>query len=196
VAQSKTSSKTSAGSAKKKQVHIALLRGINVGGKNQLPMKALAEMFATLGCSNVSTYIQSGNVVCEAHDVLAPKLPKAIEKAIGESYGYRIPIVMRTRDELVRVTTDNPFLLAGADPSKLFVMFLADAPSAERIASLDPKRSPGDEFAIRGRDLYLFLPNGVGSSKITNAYLDSKLGTVSTGRNWRTVLKLAELSAR
>lgn len=170
--------------------HVALLRGINVGGKNSLPMKTLGVMFEALGCKAVRTYIQSGNVVFEASDVLADRVPKAIAAAILEQAKLDVPIVTRTKKELAAALKANPFLKTAPDPARVHFAFLADAPSRAQIAALDPKRSPPDEFVVKGRDVFLHLPNGVAKSKLTNAYFDSKLGTVSTVRNLATVQKL------
>ncbi len=173
--------------------HVALLRGINVGGRNKLPMKDLAAIFEAQGCTGVKTYIQSGNVVFEASAALAAKLPRQIAGAILKGHGLNVPVVQRTAEELERVGRRNPFLKAGVVLDTLHVAFLADAPSPSAASALDPKRSPPDELAIRGRELYLRLPNGVAATKLTNAYFDRTLGTVSTLRNWRTVLQLIEL---
>jgi len=174
--------------------HVALLRGINVGGKHVLPMKDLAALFTKAGCGDVVTYIQSGNVVFAAADALAARIPSLVATAIERRFGFASPVVVRSARELAAVIEKNPFLRPGADLDRLHVAFLADAPSRERAAALDPKRSPGDAFTLRGRDLYLHLPNGVGRTKPTNDYLDRTLATVSTLRNWRTVTKLLELA--
>jgi uncharacterized protein (DUF1697 family) len=100
---------------------------------------------------------------------------------------------VRTADELRAVAQGNPFLDEGADADTLHVAFLADRPRSDRVAALDANRSPGDSFVVRGSEIYLRLPNGVARTKLTNAYFDSKLSTISTARNWRTVLKLLEL---
>jgi uncharacterized protein (DUF1697 family) len=176
--------------------YVALLRGINVGGKNALPMKDLAAMFSAAGCEDVVTYIQSGNVVFTARPAIAAKVPAAIAGAILGSRKYRVPVVMRSADEVREVAGRNPFLAAGHDPATLHVAFLADKPKVAGVASLDAGRSPPDELVVRGREIYLRLPNGVAPSKLTNAYFDSALGTTSTMRNWRTVLKLIELVDR
>jgi uncharacterized protein (DUF1697 family) len=175
---------------------IALLRGVNVGGKNKLPMKDLAAMFVAAGCADVQTYIQSGNVLFEANRSLAARLPDLIAARIAESFGYRTPVILRTADQLAEVVSSNPFIAAGADPDALHVLFLADAPARVRIDSLDGHRSPPDTFLVRDREIYLNCPNGVARTKLTNAYFDTKLATVSTGRNWRTVTKLLELMGR
>lgn len=174
--------------------HAALLRGINVGGKNKLPMKDLAEIFAEAGCREVATYIQSGNVVFLATAAVLKKLAGAIEAKIGERFGYKVPVVIRSHEELSAVVRENPFLRAGEPESTLHVAFLAATPEASAIAKLDPDRSPPDRFAVMGKEVYLHLPNGAGNSKLTNAWMDAKLSTISTARNWNTVLKLVEMT--
>lgn len=173
--------------------HVALLRGINVGGKNLLPMRSLAALFAEVGCNDVRTYIQSGNVVFRAKDATVRKLPGVVGRAIEERFGLRVPVVVRSAADLARVQRANPFLAKGADPAELHVVFLAEAPAAAAVAALDGKRSPPDELVVLGREIYLRLPNGVARTKLTNDYFDSKLATTSTMRNWRTVLKLVEM---
>ena len=176
--------------------HVALLRGINVGGKNLLPMKELVKLFEKAGAVDVATYIQSGNVVfsnpAAALDGFAGEMAAAIEKR----FGLRVPVVLRSAKEIAAVLAKNPFLTPRADPKTLHVAFLAAKPAAADAARLDPKRSPGDSFELRGRDLYLHLPNGVAKTKLTNDYLDRTLATVATVRNWNTVGKLVEMSAR
>ena len=174
-------------------VHVALLRAVNVGGKHKLPMAELVGMFTAAGCGAARSFIQSGNVVFRAAPRLAPRIPALIEKAIADRFGFHAPVVVRTGAELREVAEKNPFIDRGEDPDKLHVAFLADRPTAAAVASLDPKRSPPDELIVRGRELYLFTPNGVGRSKITAAYLDARLKTVVTARNWRTVQKLVAL---
>jgi uncharacterized protein (DUF1697 family) len=173
--------------------HVALLRGINVGGKNKLPMSVLAEIFVTAGCGDVKTFIQSGNVLFRTTAKLSSGVAAKVTAGITERFGYQIPVILRTLDQLRETTMNNPFLKAGAELDALYVVFLAAQPAAASIAALDPNRSPGDTFQVRGQEIYLHLPNGVANSKLTNAYFDSKLKTVSTGRNWRTVTKLLDL---
>ena len=174
--------------------YVALLRGINLGGKNKLPMKELAKFFAEAGCSNVGTYIQSGNIVFSATTRLAAQLPELIITEIGNHFGHRPPIILRTAKQLADVISNNPFLQLGASEETLHVLFLADSPGAREIANLDPNRSPPDTFTVSGQEIYLRLPNGVAKSKLTNDYFDGMLRTISTGRNWRTVKKLFELT--
>ena len=172
---------------------VALLRGINLLGRNKVPMKELATLCEKAGCCEVRTYIASGNVVFAAPsrgcDGLAEKISTAIEKQMG----HRPVVVLRSMKEMTAIVRENPFLKAGADGDLLHVMFLSEKPTAEAVKTLDPNRSPGDEFIVRGKDIYLKLPKGVAESKLNNQFFDSRLKTVSTGRNWRTVTTLLEM---
>lgn len=176
--------------------HVALLRGINVGGKNRLAMGALVELFRALGCDEVRTYIQSGNVVFRATPERAASLADELIRGIEREHGLTVPVVLRTARELAGVLRANPFLDArGATPEEfLHVAFLAEAPGARALATLDPRRSPPDRFVVRGREIYFSCPNGMARTKLTNAYFDARLATTSTLRNWRTVRQLVELA--
>lgn len=174
-------------------IHVALLRGVNVGGNNRLPMKGLVAMFVRAGCTGVQTYIQSGNVVFNLPAAGAKNLSARIERELEACCGNKIPLVFRSALELRNVAKKNPFLAAGADPERVHVAFLADKPSAKAVAALDHDRSPPDEFTLIGREIYLHTPKGLGQSKLTNAYFDRALETTSTVRNWRTLLALCEL---
>ena len=172
--------------------YVALLRGVNVGGRNKLPMAELRDLFASAGCAAVRTYIQSGNAVFEATQDLAEAVPEIVTVAIRRRFGYESAVVLRSGEELRQVATSNPFDTSG-DPRFLHVAFLKDTPNAEAVSRLDPERPPPDEFVVRGRNVYLHYPNGVARSKLTNEYLAVQLQTVSTMRNWRTVLRLLEI---
>ena len=175
------------------QRYVALLRGVNVGGRNKLPMADLREIFAEAGCAAVQTYIQSGNVVFEAAQDMAERVPEIVTLAIRRRIDIETAVIVRSREELRQVADSNPFDTSG-DPRLLHVAFLQDTPGAEAVARLDPLRSPPDAFAVRGRNVYLHYPNGVARSKLTNEYLAAQLETVSTMRNWRTVLTLLEMA--
>ncbi len=174
--------------------HVALLRGINVGGKNRLKMAVLVAAFEDAGCTDVRTYIQSGNVVFSAPARLLASLARELPRRIAERSGLDLPVVLRTADEIEEALERNPFLAEGAAEDTLHLGFLREKPDAARVRSLDPERSPGDRFLVRGRELYLHLPGGVARTKLTSAWLDARLGTVVTVRNWRTVQKLAALA--
>ncbi|CAN5514156.1 DUF1697 domain-containing protein [soil metagenome] len=173
--------------------YVALLRGINVGGKNLVSMKELAAMFTEAGCSEVETYIQSGNVVFSADNAVVKGLAARISQEIEARFGCAVPVLLRSAVEMRMIVEGNPFLAKCVAVELLHVSFLANVPTDAMVAALDTARSPGDRFTVRGREVYLELGNGMGKTKLTNAYFDSKLKTVSTARNWRTVLKLLEL---
>ena len=164
-----------------------------MAGHNVLRMKDLAGLFEAAGCTRVRTYIQSGNVVFQADRAVASRLPERIAARIAEQHGYRTTAVLRTREELARVCGNNPF--AGGDDKFFHVVFLPGEPAAAKVAALDPDRSPPDQFAVRGREIYLQLPAGVGHSKLTPAYFDSRLGMTGMARNWRTVERLHAMAS-
>ena len=156
-------------------------------------MKVLAEIFSEAGAADVQTYIQSGNVVFRAAPDLAELLPSLVTKAISKRFGFAVPVVTRSAEEFRRVATGNPFLAEGVDTTKLHVAFLTDRPDATRADTLDPGPSSSDEFEVRGREVYLRCPDGMGRTRLTTAYLDKRLATTSTIRNWRTVSKLVDM---
>jgi uncharacterized protein (DUF1697 family) len=155
-------------------------------------MKELAKLFAQAGCSEVRTYIKSGNVIFQAPGG-EKSIAETIAAKIEKQFGFRVPVILRTLEQLRKTIRDNPFLAAGVEEKWLYVYFLAHSPKAAAIAGLDAARSAPDAFHVRGQEIYLHLPNGMGRSKLTNAYFDSKLSTTCTARNWATVLKLAEM---
>jgi uncharacterized protein (DUF1697 family) len=169
------------------RTHVALLRAINVGGRNGLPMKDLAALCASVGCRDVVTYIQSGNVAFSASAAVAKKLPAALRRAIQAHAKIDVPVIVRDAAALAAIARANPFVETGADVAELHVGFLADAPRAAHIAALDPMRSPPDAFVVQGSEVYFRFPKGVGQSKLTVTYFDAKLATTITLRNWRTV---------
>jgi uncharacterized protein (DUF1697 family) len=178
----------------KPEVYVALLRGINVGGKNSLPMKDLAAMFEKAGCSHVTTYIQSGNVVFKADAKLAQQIAGIISKEVKKGFKLEVPVVVRSAGELLKISQKNPFFKKGGTVDTVHVAFLLHTPHQTAIQSLDAQRSPGDAFEVAGSEVYLHCPKGFGRTKLTNQYFDSKLGTTSTIRNWKTVLKLLKLT--
>jgi uncharacterized protein (DUF1697 family) len=173
---------------------VALLRGVNLGNR-RIPMKDLAAIFEGIDCEEVRTYIQSGNVVYRAGAALARHVPGLVEAAIAERFGFDVPVVTRTAAELGAVVRANPFPdEAEANPKSVHVGFLRDKPAARAVAALDPDRSPPDTFIVKNREIYFHFPNGMAKSKLTNPWFVSRLGTVSTMRNWRTVTTLLEMT--
>jgi uncharacterized protein (DUF1697 family) len=172
----------------------ALLRGVNVGGKNKLPMRDLCALFARLGHEDVASYIQSGNVVFSSFETDPALVSNALEKAIAERFDANVSVLLREHSELADAAAANPFLKRGPSGSKLHVLFLSAPPAPAAIETLDPHRSPGDEFGLSGKTIYLSYPNGSGRTKLTLDYFERRLGLIGTVRNWNTLLKLVELT--
>ncbi|MEF3303724.1 DUF1697 domain-containing protein [Paenibacillus sp. GYB003] len=180
-------------------IHIALLRGINVGGKNKIKMADLREALGKLGLARVQTYIQSGNILFESDEDEAA-LRERIERGIESSFGLPIKVVLRTSEELGKIAASRPFSdeqIAEADASgegeSLYVAMLASEPPTERIGKLKAASDiTGDLFHIEGRDIYLLFRGSVRDSKLMVPV--EKLGVTTTTRNWKTVSKLAELA--
>jgi uncharacterized protein (DUF1697 family) len=171
--------------------YIALLRGINVGGNRKIHMADLRELFAAAGCDDVTSYIQSGNVVFTHPSTASDRLAVDLQQRIEAGTGFDVPVILRTAKAWEGVVRANPY--PDAEPSALHVAFLAKTPVADAVATFDAARFAPEEFTVVGREVYLHLPDGMGRAKLPPA-LPLIRGT-GTARNWRTVLKLAELSA-
>ena len=169
-------------------IYVALLRGVNVGGARKLPMAELRALVESLGCTRVSTYIQSGNVVFSAGK---PVAPATLEVAIADRFGLDVAVMLRTPAQLEHVLEANPF--PDADRSRLHVGFMAKRPNTATVAGLEADRFVPDEFAVEGAEVYLHLPAGMGRTKLPD-YLVRRLAVPVTVRNWNTVGKLAELA--
>lgn len=174
---------------------VALLRGINVGGRRKVGMEDLREVLRSLGHTDVETYLQTGNAVFTTTRTDAAALAREIEDEIGRQLGSDAKVLVRTPAELAALVDANPFPRAVTEPSKLHVAFLSETPDAERVASIDPARFAPDEFRVGERAIYLWYPNGAGRTKLTNDLLERRLGVTATSRNWNTVLKLLERAA-
>jgi uncharacterized protein (DUF1697 family) len=172
--------------------HVALLRGVNVGGRTKVPMADLKKELADLGLEDVVTYIASGNVVFRAP--AAKGLATRIEKRIEQAFGVAPTVILRTPAELRTIAKANPYPEAEGEPKTLYVTFLDAKPTAAAIRELDPDRSPPDEFTVHGREIYAHYAGGYGRSKLSLDWFERKLGVRGTARNWRTFLKLIELT--
>ncbi len=168
---------------------VALLRGINVGGRHRVPMGELRAVAERLAYRDVATYVQSGNLVFTAGDE-AVGIGTELQAALETRFGFGIPVVLRSREEIERIAARHPFEDRESDPARLHVFFLAGDPDAGKVASWHPERFAPDEVRIQGREVYAHLPNGMGRSKLT-----VELGTPATARNWRTVQAIRDLIA-
>ncbi len=176
-------------------IFIALLRGINVSGKNVIKMDTLRECFGQLGFTGVRTYIQSGNVVFDKAHASVTGLRKTIEQAILSEFGFAVPIVLRTSKRVTEIVKGNPFLKQPTiDTSKLHITFLSDHPPQNALALLQPLAGTSEQLSIIGREIYLYCPAGYGNTKLSNAAIEKKLSIVATTRNWKTVNTLLDMA--
>jgi uncharacterized protein (DUF1697 family) len=175
--------------------YVALVRGINLLGYRRISMPDLEALFTSSGAKNVRSYIQSGNVIFDAPATALKKIAAHVDREMNAHHGFGCHLTTRTQPELEAIVAANPFADRVCDGKTLHIVFLSDTPTAENLAKLDPNRSPGDEFRVIGREVFLYLPNGMARTKLSNQWLDSRLKTTSTVRNWNTVRKLAEMMA-
>jgi uncharacterized protein (DUF1697 family) len=172
--------------------HVALLRGINLGGHNKVAMADLRQLVASLGHTDVATYIQSGNVVFGHASRSAAALATQLEQRIAKATGFAVPVVLRTAAEMARVIAANPF--PRVDPDYLHVMFVGTALADDALGALDVNKFAPEKLSAAAREVYLHLPGGMGKSKLAGAVMRAKAMTAATARNWRTVLTLDEMA--
>lgn len=173
---------------------IALIRGINVGGHNRLPMKGLSQIFQAAGCQKVKTYIQSGNVVFNARVRSVGQFGDAIGRAIEKEYGFRPGIQLITAEALRTAIAANPYPEAASEPKSLHLGFLEGSPQKTHISDASRLLSDSESFTVIGSRLYVHAPDGIARSKFARG-IDRAFRTSMTARNWRTITKLAELAS-
>lgn len=171
--------------------YVALIRGINVGGKNPLPMKELTHALEGIGCHNVETYIQSGNVVFYSA-CTAARLTEDIADEIVRRQGFKPYVVVLEKSEFKRAVDNNPFPEGVSDPKALHLAFLHAVLSSPALRDLEALRAPSERFELIGQVFYLFAPDGVGRSKLA-AKREKVLGVPMTDRNWNTVSKIRSM---
>lgn len=181
--------------ANSNQIVIALLRGINVGGKNRLPMADLRSIAFDLGFTDAATYLQSGNLVLFDVKLDTGGVSAALRDAIRRVAGLDIPIITRTASDWADVVADNPFQNSTTDGTKLHVVFL-NQPATEPIRCFDAEPYHPEELSVTESEVYLLLPNGIGRSKLAAALARIDNADTGTTRNWNTVTALAELFAQ
>lgn len=172
---------------------VALLRGINVTGKNPLPMKELTAALGDIGCENVRTYIQSGNAVFESGREDLPRLAREIAHEIESRRGFEPRVLVLPLEEVERVLAENPFGDDDTDPKTLHIGFLASAPSNPDLRALEHLKADGEEFHLKGKAFYLHAPGGVGRSKLAGK-AETLLGVAMTERNVRTVRRVLDMA--
>jgi uncharacterized protein (DUF1697 family) len=171
--------------------YVALLRGINVGRAHQVDMPRLRELLTDRGHANVRTHLRSGNVVLDS-PMAEAELATDLATAIAAEFGFAVPVVVRTGAEMAAVVYGDPFATVATDPARYLVTFMADPPDPARVDALPP--AEGGEYLVRGRELYLWLPDGIQGTPLASWKWDTLLGRPGTSRNWNTVTKLAGLA--
>ena len=174
-------------------VFVALLRGINVGKHRRVAMADLRAALAEADHADVTTHLQSGNVILATRERRPDALERSIEEALRTGLDLDIDVIVRRASDLTKVAKNNPFLGRGTDPATLHVGFLKKKPAAAAARALTGTDFGDDELVLRGTELYLRYPSGYGRSKMTGAIFERVLHTPVTVRNWKVVTKLAEL---
>jgi uncharacterized protein (DUF1697 family) len=177
--------------------YISMLRGINVGRHKKVKMKDLKDLYQSLNLNDVKTYIQSGNVVFQSPDSTPSKLKEEIENKIKEVFGFDVPVFIRSKEEFQKIIEDNPF--KKEDIKHLHVTFLSDPltekPVKEKlIQEINKIKDKSEDLSISDDEIYLYLPNGYGRTKLSNDFFEKKLKVSATTRNWRTVNKLLDIA--
>jgi len=174
------------------EIYIALLKGINVGGNNILPMTELVAVFEGLGLSNIKTYIQSGNVVFQCKQINSIELSQEICAAIKKRCGFVVHIFILEANDLKNTIASNPFPAAEAEPNMLHLFFLSSLPENPDWKTLESAKKDSEQFRLIDKVLYLYAPEGIGRSKLAMK-VERALGVTATARNWRTAKKLMEM---
>lgn len=179
------------------QTYISILRGINVGGHKKILMPDLKTLYETLEFKEVFTYIQSGNVVFKRNDKLSDReLAIKIEAAIEKKYDFKVPVIIRSLIELEKIISSNPFVKEkNISIEKLHVIFLSQAPIENNIKSMENIDFSPDRFLIKGKEVFLHIPESYGKTKLSNKFFENKLKVNATTRNWKTVNKLFEIAS-
>jgi uncharacterized protein (DUF1697 family) len=176
------------------KTYIALLRGINVGGNNKLPMRELVALLQGLGLHNVKTYIQSGNVVFQSEPADPSQLSHAITGAIRQSHGFAPYVLILDLEGLQAMVAANPFPEAETEPKSLHLFFMDASPQTINAEALDCVKAPNERYQVIGQVFYLHAPAGIGRSKLAET-VGKGWGVNITARNWRTVTEVLAIAA-
>src|SRR5229473_7596718 len=176
---------------------VSLFLGINVGGHHKIRMDELKDLHESLGLKDVFPYIQSGNVVFNSDDADVARLQRQIEDGFERKFGFHVEVFVRTSAELREIIEQNPFQSQPSKESKwVVVMFLTARPDATAQEDLLKTYAGPEELFFTGKEVYIYYPNGIGRSKLSNSLMEKKLKTVGTARNWNTILQLQKLLQR
>lgn len=178
------------------QTFISILRGINVSGQKKILMADLKSLYENLKFRDVNIYIQSGNVSFKTNEKLSDiQLAEKIERAIYKKYNFQVPVIIRNDEELKKIISSNPFLKEkNIEEKKLHVTFLSNTPAKMNVESIKDIDFSPDKFIIKGKEIYLHIPESYGETKLSNNFFEKKLKITATTRNWNTVNKLLEMA--
>lgn len=174
------------------KTYIALLRGINVGGHKKVPMSELRTLLTKSGLENVKTYIQSGNVIFQSSENDARKLEDKIKMLILDHFGFKVPVLVRTRQELLTIFNNCPF--GNLKKVESYFIMLSEIPTNDAINEASQKTYPDETYVIINDCIYLFCAKGYGRAKFNLGYFENKLKVNATARNYKTMTKLLALS--
>jgi uncharacterized protein (DUF1697 family) len=178
-------------------IWISMLRGVNVGAHNRIKMDALREVYASLKVRQIQSYVQSGNVIFQAKEKNPAALAKKIQNAIERAFGFRPEVILRSTDELRKAIAANPF--AGrrdVEPGKLLITFLAADPGDDGRAAIASLKDYPEELHLKGRELYIYFPDGSGKSKLPWSKVEKLFKTQGTARNWNSAMKMLEMAEK
>ncbi|MBU3676602.1 MAG: DUF1697 domain-containing protein [Chitinophagaceae bacterium] len=174
--------------------HIALLRGINVGGNRLIKMDALKALFINHGFTDVKTYIQSGNVIFNGNIMDVNHTTIQLEQAIQTKFGVEVPVMIKTIEQWENIIQQNPFVQEhGVDEKNLHVTLLGNKPTPASLKILPTSPVNGDAFSLIDETIYLHCQNPYHQTKLSNAFFEKTLGVKATTRNWKTILKIGQL---
>ena len=176
-------------------VLISMLRGVNLGSHNRIKMEELRALYESMKLEDPRSYVQSGNVIFRTKEKNSLQLAKKIQAGIEKKFGCCPEVILRTAQELRRVIAANPFPeQTKSEPGKVLVTFLAGEPPRDAEANLEKFKGLPEELHLKGRELYIYFPNGVGKSKLPWPRIYKILNTPGTGRNWNSVTKMLEMA--
>ena len=175
------------------ETYIALLRGINVSGQKLIKMEQLRKVVGELPISNISTYIQSGNVIFDSSIDNFFQLEQLIASKILHHFGFEVTVIVTNLAELQDIVQQNPYSQAEVDSVQPYIVLLSQLPNPDAVSTLSAVDFGNDQWMLKGRTLYIFYAEGAGKTKLSNAVIERKLKVKATARNWKTVQKLIGL---
>lgn len=174
---------------------ISMLRGVNLGAHKRMKMDDLRAVYKALKFDDPRTYVQSGNVVFRTKEKHSAALAKKIQDAIERKFGFRADVILRTTEEMRKAIAATPFAATrNLEPGKILVTFLAREPGLEAQATLASLKSHPEELHLKGRELYIYFPNGAGKSKLPWSQVEKLLKTTGTARNWNSVTQILAIA--